>query len=151
MVNVCEIVEPLELVAPPIDVFTDGTQSNVTLLVILELSEILVLVPEHMICEVGLAVADGVGFIVIIKVFGVPEQVGVAEIELVNFGVTVIVAVMGAVPVFTPVNDGILPVPLAPNPIAVLLLVQSYTVPATVPVKVINPDEALLQMVRAKG
>jgi hypothetical protein len=53
---------------------------------------------------------------------------------LVYFGVTVIVALICIFPVFVAVNDGIFPDPLAGNPIAGLLLVQSKTVPATLPV-----------------
>ena len=43
-------------------------------------------------------------------------------------GVTVIVAVIGALVVLVVVNEAISPVPLAARPIAVLLLVQVYTV-----------------------
>jgi hypothetical protein len=50
-------------------------------------------------------------------------------------GVTVIVAVIGALVVLVAVNDAILPVPEAASPIAVLLLVQLKVVPATAPVK----------------
>lgn len=52
-------------------------------------------------------------------------------------GVTVIVAVIGALVVLVAVNAAILPVPDAASPIVVLLLVQLYTVPATAPVKFI--------------
>ena len=41
------------------------------------------------------------------------------------------VAVIGVFVVLVAVNDGISPVPLAPRPIAVLLLVQLYAVLAT--------------------
>jgi len=44
-----------------------------------------------------------------------------------NTGVTTIVPAIGPVPVFVAVNE-ILPVPLAPKPIPVLLLVQVYVV-----------------------
>lgn len=50
-------------------------------------------------------------------------------------GVTVMVAVIGAAVVLVAVKLAILPVPDAAKPIAVLLFVQLYTVPATVPVK----------------
>jgi hypothetical protein len=53
-------------------------------------------------------------------------------------GVTVNVAVTGVEPVLTAVNDGIVAlVPLAANPILIVLLVQLYAVP--VPTNVINP------------
>ena len=41
-----------------------------------------------------------------------------------NVGVIVIVEVIGVVPLFTAVKDGILPVPLAANPIEVLEFVH---------------------------
>ncbi len=49
--------------------------------------------------------------------------------------VTVIVAVIGALVAFVATKLGILPVPLAARPIAVLLLVQVNVVVATLPVK----------------
>lgn len=55
---------------------------------------------------------------------------------LVNVGVTVIVAVTGVLPALMATNDGMLPLPLAPNPMDRLLFVQLYTVPATGPAKV---------------
>jgi hypothetical protein len=48
-------------------------------------------------------------------------------------GVTVIVAVTGALVKFVAVKEAMLPVPLAAKPIEVLLFVQSNTVPATDP------------------
>ncbi len=45
------------------------------------------------------------------------------------------VAVIGRLVAFTAMKAGISPVPLAARPMAVLLLVQLNTVPATVPVK----------------
>ena len=69
-----------------------------------------------------------------VNVLGVPVHV----IPLmVDTGVTVMVAEIGALVVLVPTKLGILPVPLAPRPIAVLLLVQLYTVPDTVPAKLI--------------
>src|SRR6186713_2873054 len=72
-------------------------------------------------------VITGIGFTVMVNVCGVPGQPA-------NVGVTVIVAVTGAVVALSAVNDAIFPVPFAPNPIVVLLLVQLNVVPA-VPVK----------------
>jgi hypothetical protein len=60
-------------------------------------------------------------------------------------GVMVIVAVIGAVPVFVAVNEGIFPDPLAASPMAVLLFVQVKVVPATGLVKVFNGTFAPLQ------
>ena len=53
---------------------------------------------------------------------------------LVNVGVTVIVAVTGVLPAFTAVNDGTVPVPLAPRPVAMLSFTQ-LKVGLLVPVK----------------
>lgn len=64
------------------------------------------------------------GLTVILNVSGVP---GTPFTD----GVTVIVAIAGVVPVLVPVKAGRFPVPLAPNPIDVLLLVQLKVVPAT--------------------
>ena len=54
---------------------------------------------------------------------------------LVYVGVTVIVPVIGADVALVAVKNK-LPEPLAPSPMAVLLLVQLYTVPATDPLNV---------------
>ena len=59
-------------------------------------------------------------------------------------GVTVIVAVTGAVPGLVALNDAILPVPLATNPIDGVLFVQLKVVPATVPLKFTGAVEVLL-------
>ena len=48
-------------------------------------------------------------------------------------GVTVIVAVTGALVIFTALKAGILPMPLAARPIEVLLLIQVKVVPVTAP------------------
>ena len=53
-------------------------------------------------------------------------------------GVTVMVAVIATDVVLMAVKLAILPVPLAANPIDGVLLVQLYTVPVTVPEKVIG-------------
>jgi hypothetical protein len=50
-------------------------------------------------------------------------------------GVTVTVAVIGALVVLVVVKDGTFPVPLATRPIAVLEFVQVYVVPAKLLVK----------------
>ncbi len=66
-----------------------------------------------------------VGFTVYVKVAGVPAQVVPA---LVYDGVTVIVAVTGAVVTLVAVKLGILPVPVAAKPILVVVFVQLYVV-----------------------
>jgi hypothetical protein len=60
------------------------------------------------------------GFTVIVKVIGVPLQL----LVLVNIGVTVTVAITGAFPALVAVNEGILPVPEAANPMDVVELLQ---------------------------
>ena len=59
----------------------------------------------------------GVGMTVMVKEAAVPSQP-------LNVGVTRIVPLIDAVVAFVAVNEAILPVPLAGNPIAVLLFVQ---------------------------
>ena len=54
---------------------------------------------------------------------------------------TVMVAVTGTLELFIPLNALISPVPLAAKPIEVLLLVQVYVEPVTVPVKFIAEDK----------
>ena len=66
-----------------------------------------------------------VGFTVMVKVIGVPLQV---TPPLVKAGVTVMVAVTGAVVALVAVKLAILPVPLAARPMDGVLLVQLYTV-----------------------
>jgi hypothetical protein len=53
-------------------------------------------------------------------------------------GVTVIVPTIGTAPGLVATNDGMFPVPLAPSPIAGLLLVHVKVVPATGPLSVIG-------------
>jgi hypothetical protein len=72
----------------------------------------------------------GVGFTVMVNVAGMPVQ-------LAADGVTVIVAVIGALVKLIAVKDAILPVPLAPKPIDVFVFVQLKVVPLTEPVNVI--------------
>ena len=73
------------------------------------------------------------GLTVIVNVRGVPTQVTPPNTEL---GVTVIVAVIGNSVGFTVTKLGILPIPLAPNPILGSLLVQLNTVPTVALVNV---------------
>ena len=79
----------------------------------------------------------GVGFTVIVKLCEGPGQ------PLAR-GVTVIVAITGALVEFVAVNDGIFPLPLAAKPIEVLLFVQLNPVPLTAPEKFIALVVALL-------
>ena len=79
------------------------------------------------------AATVGVGLTVIVKLIGVPVHV---TPPLVNVGVTVIVATTGAAVALVAVKLAMFPVPDAARPMLVVLLVQLYTVPAAVPVKV---------------
>jgi len=62
-------------------------------------------------------VGTGLGFTVIVYADGVPVQ-------LFTVGVTVMVAMMGEVPVLVAVNEGIFPVPLKASPNAEFELVH---------------------------
>jgi len=74
----------------------------------------------------------GDGFTVIVKVFDVPLQ------PAADFGVTVIVAVIGTLVLLVTEKDAIFPVPLAGSPIAVLLFIHVQVVALTLlPLKVI--------------
>ena len=66
-----------------------------------------------------------IGFTVMVNVIGKPAQ------PLGDVGVTVIVAVIAFVILLAVTKDGILPVPLAANPIEGLLFTQLYVVPDT--------------------
>ena len=76
------------------------------------------------------------GFTIIVNENGVPVQV----IELVYCDVTVIVAVIGVVPLFIAVNDGMLPVPLIANPTDGALFTQLKVV--VPPVLFVEKDNA---------
>ena len=62
-----------------------------------------------------------VGFTVMVKVFVGPAQ---PTEPLVKVGVTTMVAITGAVPVFTAVNEAMFPVPEAESPIPGVVLVH---------------------------
>lgn len=80
----------------------------------------------HIADGVSVLLSFGVGFTLMPKVSALPVQ-PFAD------GVTVIVAATGAVAVLPAVNDVISPVPFAASPIEVLLFVQLYSVPVTLP------------------
>jgi hypothetical protein len=83
-------------------------------------------VPEQMAWLPAENATTGAGFTVMVNVFGMPLQPFAA-------GVTVIVALIGAVPLFTAVNAGISPVPDAARPMEGVLFVQLNWVPVIVP------------------
>ena len=141
---------PFDADAPVIFALIDGVQLYVVVpavLVILEVKAIDGADPEQIVAVVGVAVADGVGLMVIVNDLTTPEQAVADD----NDGVTCMVAVIGVVPAFIVVNEGMLPVPLAPKPIDELLFVQAKFVPVIAPVKVITDDETLLQKVTSLG
>ena len=72
--------------------------------------------PLHTGWSAGLSTV-GVGLTVMVKETGVPGQP-------LAVGVTSIVPVIGVFPVLVAVNEAIFPVPLAANPMAVLVFVQ---------------------------
>ena len=79
------------------------------------------------------ALTVGIGLTAILNAVGVPVQPRPA---LVYTGVAVIVPDIVAFVVLVVTNDAMFPTPDAPRPIAVLVLLQLYTVPATLPVNV---------------
>ena len=84
-------------------------------------------------------VTVGVGFTVIEYELGVPAH------PLTVIGVTVIVATLGALVVFVAVNARMSPVPLAANPMLLLLFVHVNVAPVVALVKVAVGTVALLQ------
>src|SRR5438309_1773665 len=75
---------------------------------------------------------DGAGFTVILNDVGEPKQ---DVPNTVLTGVTVTLPVTGDAPALGNGKEKMLPVPLVPNPIAVLLLVHWKVVPVVGPVK----------------
>jgi hypothetical protein len=110
-----EAIFPLPLAARPIDGVL-FVQLNVVPATGLPNVIAVVAVPAQ---SVWLATAFtvAVGFTVMVNVFAAPVQPFAV-------GVTVIVAVTGALVVFTPLNEGIFPVPLAARPMDGVLFVQ---------------------------
>ena len=79
-----------------------------------------------------------------VKKFGVPAHPPAV-------GVIIIVAKIEVLPTLVAVKAGKLPVPLAPNPMDVLLLVQLKVVPATGPVNTVAGTAAPLQTIIFAG
>ena len=103
----------------------------------------LVAAPLHTAWLAGTAIF-GVGLTVIVKLRALPGQPFAK-------GVTIIVAVMGALVVLIAVNEGMSLVPLAPKPIEVLLFVQLKIVPLTAPVKFMALVAAVLHKTWSAG
>ena len=92
----------------------------------------------------AIAFTDGVGFTVIVKLTAVPPQP-------VDDGVTVMVAVIGAVVLLVAVKLAMLPVPDAASPMAVLLLVQLYVEPGGNPLNTTADVDAPLHSIWLAG
>lgn len=86
------------------------------------------------------AATFGIGLTVIKNVSGIPTQ-------LLADGVTITLAILPALPELTVANTGRLPIPLAASPIDVVLFVQLYVVPVTLPVKLTGEMKAPLHNV----
>ena len=96
--------------------------------------------PLHIEVDVGFTVTLGNGFTVMVKVCARPLHPSL-------IGVMVIVDIMGVVPLFVTRNAEISPVPLALNPMAVLLFVQLKVAPE-VPEKFIGPKDSPAHFVK---
>ena len=121
LVAMKEAMFPLPLAANPIDgvLFTQLYTTVPPVLVVLKfIAVVAVLLHKDWF---GVAFTVAAGFTVMVNDIGVPTQLTPA---FTNVGVTVMVAVTGAVPVLVAVNDGIFPAPLAANPIDGALFTQ---------------------------
>jgi hypothetical protein len=127
--NPIAILELVHVKLPPVGVLTKIAASTVALL--------------HTTVSAG-TITVGVGFTVMVKLDGVPAQP-------LTVGVTVIVAVMGAVVVLVAVKLGRLPVPLAANPIAGSEFVQKKLPPVGVLTKIGGFTTTLLHTVMFVG
>ena len=118
------LILPVPLAAMPVAVAVLSlVQLNTVPGTVPEFTMVVMVAAEQIVCDAGAAVAFGVGFTVMLKLLGVPVQL---TPPLVNVGVTVMVPLMGAVPLLVAVNVGNeLPVPLPPNPMVILLLVHA--------------------------
>lgn len=129
---------PLVVVIPVIPEGGITVQSNVAPAIVLLNVTAMEVFPEQSVCGAGENKTVGAGFIVIVNVSGGLGQL-FAE------AITEIVAIIGEVVVFVGVNAGMLPFPLAGNPIPVLEFDHEYVVPTTVLVKTIGTVVAPLQ------
>jgi len=137
-VAVNEFMFPFPLAANPMDGVLLVQPNEVPTTVSTKLIAV-VDAPLHNICG-GTGFKAGVGFTVMVDVSAAPVQ-------LLADGVTMRVAVTGAVPVLIAVNGAMLPLPVAVSPIEVVLFVQSNDVPVTLPTKVIVLVDAPLHKV----
>jgi hypothetical protein len=120
------LILPLPLAAIPVTAGLSLVQLNTVPGVALASAIVVIGVPEHTVCDEGVATATGVGLTNTVAVVGVPAQ-------LLAVGVMVNVTVKGAAVVLVS-EPLILPEPLAATPVTVatLSLVQVYVAPAVV-------------------
>ena len=137
-----EVPEPPAPIPMPVLLLA---QVNVVPVTLLLKSSALVLALLHTLCDVGVTVIIGVGFTFTVNVCTGPKQ-------LFAWGVTVNAPLVAVAPVLVAVNDTIeLPEPLAPIPIAVLLLAHVYVDPLTLLVNISALVFALLHTVCEVG
>ena len=135
-------VLPLPLAARPMEVL-ELVHVKVVPATLLVYAEAATAAPLQTVLLAG-TVTFGVGLTVIVYVTGVPVQPA-------NVGVTVIVPVIGVVPVLVAANAGVLPLPLAARPIAVFEFVQLNVAPEGVLVKEEAATVPPLQIVMFAG
>lgn len=133
----CAMLAPEPAVAPvtPVCAAVQLKVVPVTLL----LKEMAVVLPEQIVCAVGVAVAAGIGFTVMVTVIGVPGQ-PFAD------GVMVYVAVPGDAPVVESVCAIELPDAAVAPVTPLCVTVQLYVVPVTAPDKamaVAEPEQSV--------
>jgi len=126
----------------PVAVFVHEYVVVPTVLTVLNVTAV-VAVPLHNTWLAGWSTWP-VGLTVIVKVSSGPVQL---TPPFVNVGVTTIVATTGAVPALIAVNEAILPVPVAGNPMPVVVFVHEYVVvpPVLVVAKLTAAVPVLLQ------
>ena len=137
-----EGVLPVPLAASPIE-GSEFTQAKVVPGVVLIYEETATVRVLHTVIFAG-TTTTGVGFILIVKDTGVPGQP-------LAVGVTVTVDVIGLDVTFVPVNDGVLPVPLAASPIEGVEFVHAKVVPGVELVNTEAATETPLQTVMFAG
>ena len=100
--------------------------------------------PEQIVAGVALETKTGFGLTVMVQLDGVPMQP-------LMVGVTVMVAVMGALVALVAVNEGIFPVPFAPKPIAGFEFVHVKVPPVGVLTKFVAATLSLLHTTTLVG
>ena len=138
LVAVKEAMFPLPEAARPMEASLFVHAKVVPVTVLVKFTAVVLALP-HRVWLVILS-AVGVGFTVMVN-----ELVG--PVQPLAVGVTVMVAVTGAVPAFTPLKAAMFPLPEAARPMVASLLVQAKVVPVTGLPKFMAVVEAPLHMV----